>query len=85
MYNNFYSQEICLDIDSKRDDMKWMVQVLDNLLPYISEEQQQVEQKNLEQLIGRYKYLIPTIDMAITKTEMYTKCFMYKKEVTEVS
>lgn len=65
--------------------MKWMVQVLDSLLPYIPEEEQKVEQKNLEELIGRYKHLIPTIDMTITKTEMYTKCFVYKKEVTEVS
>jgi len=83
--NTFCPQEICRDVDSKRDDMKWMVQVLDNLLPYVSEKQQQVEQKNLEELIGRYKHLIPTIDMTITKTEMYTKCFVYKKEVTEVS
>lgn len=65
--------------------MKWMVQVLESLLPYIPEEEQNVEQKNLEELIGRYKHLIPTIDMTITKTEMYTKCFVYKKEVTEVS
>lgn len=65
--------------------MKWMVQVLDCLLPYVSEEKQQSEQIDLEQLIGRYKYLIPTIDMTITKTEMYTKCIIYKKEVTEVS
>lgn len=64
--------------------MKWMVQVLDSLLPYVSEEQQQIEQNNLEELIGRYKHLIPTIDLTITKTEMYTKCFLYKKEVTEV-
>jgi len=65
--------------------MKWMVQILDSLLPYVSENQQQIEQKNLEELIVRYKHLIPTIDMTITKTEMYTKCFIYKKEVTEVS
>lgn len=65
--------------------MKWMVQVLDSLLPYVSEEEQKVEQKNLEELIGRYKHLIPTIDMTITKTEMFTKCFIYKKEVTEVN
>lgn len=65
--------------------MKWTVQILDSLLPYIPEEQQQLEQKNLERLIARYKHLIPTIDMTITKTEMYTKYFVYKKEVTEVS
>lgn len=65
--------------------MKWMVQVLDSLLPYVYEEKQQVEQKDLERLIGRYKHLIPSIDMTITKTEMYTKCIIYKKEVTEVS
>lgn len=65
--------------------MKWMVQVLDSLLPYVSGEQQHIEQKKLEDLIGRYKHLIPTIDMTITKTEMYTKCVTYKKEVTEVS
>lgn len=65
--------------------MKWMVQVLDSLLPYVSEEQRHAEQRNLEGLVGRYKHLIPTIDMTITKTEMYTKCFVYKKEVSEVS
>lgn len=65
--------------------MKWMVQILDSLLPYIPIELQQIEQNNLEKLIARYKHLIPTIDMTITKTEMYTKCFVYKKEVTEVS
>lgn len=65
--------------------MKWMVQILDSLLPYISVQQQHIEQKNLEDLIGRYKHLIPTIDMTITKTEMYTKCIIYKKEVSEVS
>jgi len=65
--------------------MKWMVQVLDSLLPYVSDEQKLIEQKNLENLIGRYKHLIPTIDMTITKTELYTKCIVYKKEVTEVS
>lgn len=65
--------------------MKWMVQVLESLLPYIPEEEQKMEQNNLEELIVRYKHLIPTIDMTITKTEMYTKCFVYKKEVTEVS
>lgn len=65
--------------------MKWMVQVLDSLLPYVSEEQQQIEQNNLEQLIGRYKHLIPNINVTINKTELYTKCFIYKKEVTEVS
>lgn len=62
-----------------------MVQVLDSLLPYVSEEHKLAEQTNLEELINRYKHLIPTIDMTITKTEMYTKCFIYKKEVTEVS
>lgn len=82
---SYCTQEICHNVDSKRDDMKWMVQILDSLLPYIPKEQQQVEQKNLEKLIARYKHLIPTIDMTITKTDMYTKCFIYKKEVTEVS
>lgn len=62
-----------------------MVQVLDNLLPYVPEEQQQIEQTKLEELIARYKHLIPTIDMTITKTELYTKCIIYKNEVTEVS
>lgn len=61
-----------------------MVQVFDSLLPYISEEQQQNEQQHLEKLIGRYKSLIPNIDLTITKTEMYSKCFIYNKEVTEV-
>lgn len=61
-----------------------MVQVFDSLLPYIPEQQQEIEQKNLEELIGQYKHLIPNIDLTITKTEMYSKCFIYNKEVIEV-
>lgn len=65
--------------------MKWMVQILDSILPFVPKELQQMEQTNLEELISRYKHLIPNIDMTITKTELYTKCFVYKKEVIEVS
>lgn len=61
-----------------------MVQVFDSLLPYIPEQQQEIEQKNLEELIGQYKHLIPNIDLTITKTEMYSKCFIYNKEVIKV-
>uniref|UniRef100_A0A8D8Q2T6 Nesprin-1 n=1 Tax=Cacopsylla melanoneura TaxID=428564 RepID=A0A8D8Q2T6_9HEMI len=75
-------QGICREVDSKRNNMKWLVQTLDVLAPHC--EDITSEQHLLEKLIQRYKGLIPTIELTITKTQLYTKCYTYTREVREV-
>ncbi|KAF5292004.1 hypothetical protein FQA39_LY14121 [Lamprigera yunnana] len=77
-------QKICQDADAKREDMKWLVQTLDSLVSHCPESQAIEEQRNLELLITRYKNLIPSLEVTMTKTETLTKCYTYKKEVHEV-
>lgn len=69
-------------MDGKREEMKWLVQTLDALSSHAPDSAE--EQQKLQQLITRYKNLIPTIEMTVTRTELYTKCYTYKKEVKEV-
>lgn len=77
-------QKICQDADSKREDMKWLVKTLDSLLPYATGDESISEQKNLEALIARYKNLIPTIEITMVKTEVFSKSYTYRREVHEV-
>ena len=62
--------------------MKWLVQTLDQLASHATDPA--FEQKKLEELIARYKRLIPTIELTIIRTELYYKCFTYNREVKEV-
>lgn len=64
--------------------MKWLVQTLDMLTNHCSESEAQEEQVRLENLIARYKNLIPTIEITMIKTETYTRCYTYRREVHEV-
>ncbi|CAG9785832.1 unnamed protein product [Diatraea saccharalis] len=77
-------QNICREADKKREDMKWLVQTLDMLTNHCSELEAQEEQIKLENLIARYKNLIPTIEITMIKTETYTRCYTYRREVHEV-
>nr|XP_016945201.1 nesprin-1 isoform X29 [Drosophila suzukii] len=77
-------QKICQDADNKREDMKWLVKTLDSLLSYATEDEANMEQKKLEDLIARYKNLIPTIEITMVKTEVFSKCYTYRREVHEV-
>lgn len=77
-------QNICREADKKREDMKWLVQTLDMLTNHCSEVEAQEEQIRLENLIARYKNLIPTIEITMIKTETYTRCYTYRREVHEV-
>ncbi|KAI5642762.1 spectrin repeat domain-containing protein [Phthorimaea operculella] len=77
-------QNICREADRKREDMKWLVQTLDMLTNHCSEHEAQDEQIKLESLISRYKNLIPTIEITMIKTETYTRCYTYRREVHEV-
>lgn len=76
-------QDICREVDGKRDEMKWLVQTLDVLSAHTSDSS--AEQSKLQQLIARYKNLIPTIEMTVTRTELYTKCYTYRRDVKEAS
>ncbi|XP_055711373.1 muscle-specific protein 300 kDa isoform X7 [Phlebotomus papatasi] len=77
-------QKICHDADSKRENMKWLVKCLDSLLPYASESEAAEEQKKLEMMIARYKNLIPTIEVTMVRTEIFSKCYTYRREVREI-
>lgn len=77
-------QKVCHEADSKREEMKWLVQTLDSLTSNRSDREALTEQHNLEQLITRYKNLIPTIEITMTKTDIYSKSYTYRKEVREV-
>jgi nesprin-1 len=77
-------QGICREVDARREDMKWLVQTLDSLVSHCSDEESLAEQKKLEQLIARYKNLIPTIELTMVKTDVHYKCYTYRKEVREV-
>lgn len=60
------------------------MQTLDSLTSNRSDHEALTEQNRLEQLITRYKNLIPTIEITMTKTEIYSKSHTYRKEVREV-
>lgn len=77
-------QKICVEADGKREQMKSLVQTLDSLTSNRTDETAVTEQSRLEQLINRYKNLIPTIEITMTKTDIYLKSYTYKKEVREV-
>lgn len=63
--------------------MKWLVQVLDMLSPFYPETSTNDKEK-LQELISCYKSLLPTIEVTITRTESYARCYIYRKQVTEV-
>ena len=77
-------QKLCQEADNKREEMKWLVQKLDSLTSNRNDQEASSEQNKLQQLINRYKNLIPTIDITMTKTDIYSKSYIYKKEVREV-
>lgn len=64
--------------------MKWLVQTLDMLSSHCTEQEALLEQSKLENLITRYKNLIPTIEITMVKTETYSRCYTYRREVHEV-
>ncbi|KAK3865215.1 hypothetical protein Pcinc_029165 [Petrolisthes cinctipes] len=75
---------MCGDMESRRESMKWLVQMLDSLITHIPEEDGQYEQKKLESLIARYKALVPTIESALVRAETNTKCYHYRENMEKV-
>lgn len=84
MFSIFLQQNVCKEADSKREDMKWLVQTLDSLTSHCPETQALQEQKLLEALIIRYKNLIPSLEITMVKTDTLSKCYTYRREVREV-
>lgn len=74
-------QVICSDVDARREGMKWLVQRLDSMLSYKSEEEGNDAQHQLEQLIARYKNLVLLIESTQSKTEMLSKCYVCRQEI----
>jgi nesprin-1 len=42
------------------------------------------EQNKLEKLIARYKVLIPSIEITMIKTEVFSKCYTYRQDVSTI-
>eukprot|EP00095_Tigriopus_kingsejongensis_P001452 maker-scaffold207_size258870-snap-gene-1.17 protein:Tk01452 transcript:maker-scaffold207_size258870-snap-gene-1.17-mRNA-1 annotation:"PREDICTED: nesprin-1-like" len=77
-------QELCRDVDNRRDDMKWLVQKLDSLVSQRADDAGLSEQKRLEGLITRYKSMIPVIEMTMQKVDIYSKSYHFQAEAHNV-
>ncbi|ODN01313.1 Nesprin-1 [Orchesella cincta] len=75
---------ICRDVDRRREDMKKLVQMLDSLVSRRADEEALKEQDSLEQLITRYKNMVPTIEITMVKTEVHSRCYAYRDEAQRV-
>ena len=64
--------------------MKWLLKTLDFLVSHAPEDVVHSEQKKLEELVARYKLLIPTIEITMIKTEVFSKCYTYRQDVSTI-
>lgn len=55
--------------------MKWLLKTLDFLVSHAPEDVVHAEQNKLEELVSRYKVLIPSIEITMIKTEVFSKCY----------
>ncbi len=77
-------QNVCHDVDSRREEMKWLVQRLDSMLSSKSEEEGVVAQQTLEAVIARYKNLVLVIDATMSKADLLSKCYACREEIRKV-
>jgi nesprin-1 len=77
-------QKLCKDVDGRRDDMKWLVQKLDQLVSHRADDAGLSEQKRLEGLITRYKSMIPVIEMTMLKLDLYSRSYAFRDDVQRV-
>jgi len=78
-------QDVCKDVDGRRDAMKWLVQRLDSLLSYKSDDEGNEAQLQLEALVARYKNLVSVIDATGAKTELLAKCYSCREDIQNVT
>jgi nesprin-1 len=64
--------------------MKQLVQMLDSLVSRRADDEALREQDLLEQLITRYKNMVPTIEMTMVKTEVHSRCYTYRTDTQKV-
>lgn len=64
--------------------MKWLLKTLDYLVSHAPEDVVHSEQKKLEDLVARYKALIPSIEITMIKTEVFSKCYTYRQDVSTI-
>ena len=77
-------QRICCDVELRREDMKWLVQQLNQLFSHRADTDGLSEQKRLEGLITRYKSMIPVIETIMVKIKTYSRSYAFRAEVQEV-
>ncbi len=77
-------QQLCRDVDSRREDMKWLVQKLDQLVSHRADDSGLSEQKRLEGLITRYKSMIPVIEVTMQKIDVYSRSYAFREEAAKV-
>ena len=77
-------QTVCHDVDGRREGMKWLVQRLDSMLTYKTEEEGNTAQHELEQLIARYKNLVLVIESTQSKTDLLTKCYTCRQDIRQM-
>ena len=71
-------------MESRREDMKWLVQKLDQLISHRADTEGLIEQKRLEGLIKRYKSMIPIIENTMKKIEVYSRSYAFRDEAAKV-
>ncbi len=71
-------------MDSRREDMKWLVQRLDQLVSHRADDTGLTEQKRLEGLITRYKSMIPVIEVTMQKIDVYSRSYAFREEAGKV-
>lgn len=64
--------------------MKSLLKTLDYLVSHAPEDVVHAEQQKLEDLVARYKVLIPTIEITMIKTEVFSKCYTYRQDVSTI-
>ena len=81
--NNFHT--ICNSVEQKRENIKWLVQQLDQLVSHRAHSDGLSEQKRLlEGLITRYKSMIPMIKSTMMKIDLYSKSHSCRDEIQKV-
>ncbi len=77
-------QQLCRDVDGRREDMKWLVQKLDRLVSHRADDSGLSEQKRLEGLITRYKSMIPVIEVTMQKVDVYSRSYVFREDAAKV-
>ena len=77
-------QDVSSDVEGRRDSMKWLVQRLDGLLSYKSDDEGNEAQQQLEAAVARYKNLVGVIDATGAKTELLAKCYSCRQDMQKV-